>query len=382
MASDEFLNVSVNNLSVNSTQATQHMSASQGIAASLVVCIFIACIIGNTMMCVVIFRDRLPRRSPTYTLLGNIAIADLGMGLCCIPFTIITMFGGDWILGEAFCNVNGFMNAFWIPVTVFSTTSVSVHKYLTMHDPFNPARTWTRLKCFVLVTWVTSCICAVGPLLGWSNYAYKSGSTQCGLAPASSNVDLSYLIFLAVNVYIIPMGLNVFSFIKLFAAIRRHSGRIGQNAIITQATSSVEKRAAITFLMVFLSYVLSWTPFFAYGVLLLIGVKGNLSGKYLTASYVLGFSNTVHNPIIFAFRNKSFRNSFKEIFLSILSRHRRKFRTITNASNFSLQFFTKSSYDLSSTWYLDGEQNGFVDSEAGGERGLSAGCRHIETTSL
>ncbi len=334
------------------------MNSTYVIEASILITIFLCCIVGNIMMCLVIFRDKLTR-SRTYTLLGNLAIADLGLGICCIPFTVITMFTNGWQLGDALCNINGFMSAFWIPATVFSTTCISVHKYLAMHDPFNPSRTWRRVKIFVSLTWILSLTCAVGPLVGWARFAYQPGSTQCGLASSSSTTDLSYMVFLAIFVYSIPMILNIYSFIKVFAAVRKHSVRIGKTAI--HPSTGVKKRTAVTFLLVFVSYVISWTPFFAYGVLKLSGVKGNLSGQYLTVAYIIGFSNTVHNPIIFAFRNRNFRNSFKEIFQAILLRNRRKFRTITNTSNFSFHIFKRNSTDMSSTWYLSREDISGID---------------------
>eukprot|EP00794_Sanderia_malayensis_P015699 gene15699-17282_t len=341
------------------------VGATQIIEAVILIVIFICCIIGNSMMCLVIFRDKLTR-SRTYTLLGNLAIADLGLGICCIPFTTITLIttgGREWILGDALCKVNGFVIAFWIPAVIFSTTCINVHKYLTMHNPFNASRTWKCVKVFVSLTWALSMLCAIGPLAGWSRYAYQPGSTQCGPASSSSKIDLSYMLFLAIFVYVIPLILNVYSFIKVFRAVRKHTMRLTHTAIHT-ASTGVKRRTAVTFLMVFVSYVVSWTPFFAYGVLKFSGLDDKaLSTQYLTVAYIIGFSNTIHNPIIFAFRNRNFRTSFKEIFQAILLRNRRKFRTITNASNFSFQIFKRHSVDISSTWYLSRAADGTVAAE-------------------
>ena len=300
-------------------------------------------------------------RSRTYTLLGNLAIADLGLGLFCMPFTIITLMSGDWVLGSFLCNMNGFMNAFWIPATVFSTTCIGMHKYYSMHDPFNPKRTWRRIRLFMIITWTLSLLCAIGPLLGWNGYAYLQGSTQCGLAIPSSKLDYIYMIFLAVIVYSIPMLINIVSFVMVFKTVRKHNQRLRLTAVLSSTRTSAQKRTAVTFLMVFISYVISWTPFFVYGLLTGTRIEEDAVGQYLTVAYIMGFSNTIHNPIIFAFRNENFRESFKEIVMACCGRYRRKFRTITNttlSSNFSFQLFARRESEFGSTWYLESEACG------------------------
>ena len=330
------------------------------IEATLLVVIFLGCIIGNGMMCVVVFKHR-EARSRTYTLLGNLAIADLGLGLFCMPFTIITLISGDWVLGPLLCYMNGFMNAFWIPATVFSTTCIGMHKYYSIHDPFNPKRTWRRIRLFMIVTWTLSLLCAIGPLLGWNGYTYFQGSTQCGLAIPSTKLDYIYMIFLAVVVYSIPMLINIVSFVMVFKTVRKHTRRLRLTAVLSSTRTSAQKRTAVTFLVVFISYVISWTPFFVYGLLTGARIEEGVAGQYLTAAYIMGFSNTVHNPIIFAFRNENFRESFKEIILACCGRYRRKFRTITNttlSSNFSFQLFARRESEFGSTWYLESEACG------------------------
>ena len=317
-------------------------------------------------MCLVIYKNR-GSKSRTYTLLGNLAIADLGLGLFCMPFTIMTLIAKRWVLGSILCSINGFMNAFWIPATVFSTTSITIHKYHSMHDPFNPSRAWRRVRIFIAVTWLLSLVCGVGPLVGWHKFGYNTLSSQCGLERAKSTLGYSYMVFLAVTVYIIPILLNVFSFVRLFRTIQKHVARLGQNAILSQSRTAAQKRTVVTFLLIFLSYLVSWTPFLIYGLLTVAGGKEDLAGQYLTAAYILGFSNTVHNPIIFAFRNQIFRDSFKEIVLSICGRYWRKFRTLTNTTrplNSSFRMSHPTDSGLGSVWYVD--PSGIVrDSDVG-----------------
>ena len=324
----------------------------------LLLAIFACCLIGNSMMCLVVYKHR-GRRSRTYTLLGNLAIADLGLGLFCMPFTIATLISKRWVLGPLLCNANGFMNAFWIPATVFSTTSITIHKYHSLHEPFNPNRAWNRVRVFISLTWLLSFVCGIGPLLGWHKFSYDPMSSQCGLSRAETTLDYSYLVFLAITVYSIPTIINGVSFILLFRTIQRHVARLGQNAIVSQSRTSAQKRTACTFLMIFLSYFICWTPFFIYGLLTLASGKDGLAGQYLTAAYILGFSNSVHNPIIFAFRNKNFRDRFKEIAMALCGRCKGRFRTLTTntiASNFTSGIFQRSNSGLGSAWYVNSSE--------------------------
>jgi len=131
---------------------------------------------------------------------------------------------------------------------------------------------------------------------------------------------------------------------------------LGQNAIISQSRTTAQKRTACTFLMIFLSYFISWTPFFIYGLLTLASGKDGLAGQYLTAAYILGFSNSVHNPIIFAFRNKNFRDRFKEIAMAICGRCKGRFRTLTANPNLPFGIFQRSDSGLGSAWYVNSSE--------------------------
>lgn len=225
-----------------------------------------------------------------------------------------------------------------------------------MYDPFNPKRIWNRVRIFVATTWILSLVCAGGPLIGWHKFALNVESTQCGLATTESTLHYSYMVFLAIAVYSIPMFLNVLSFILLFKVVHKHVTRLGQSAIFNQSSITSQKRTVVTFLLILVSYVISWTPFFMYGLLKIAEAKLDLAGQYLTVAYILGFSSTVYNPIIFAFRNENFRESVKEIILSVCGRDKRKFETVTNTtltSSFSFQIFRRNESEFGSAWYID-----------------------------
>ena len=325
------------------------------VEAILLIVIMLAGIIGNIMMCMVTFRRRPFERSRTYTFLGNLAIAELGVSVFSIPFSIITSWKGKWVLGPQLCEINGFINAFLLAATVYSMTVISIHKYFTIVHPLKGHLTRKRVTFLITLSWVISFLCALWPLVGWSKFTYKPNTLQCGLAIPTTKEDYSYYFFLAVVVYTIPTAVNVYAYTRIFKAIHQHRRRTRKFAIVEEVAVQAQKRLIITLCIVFISYVISWTPFGVYAAIQMSGTewRDEISTNYLTAAYIFGFANCAHNPIIFAFRNGTFRQGFKNIITKLVTCCRKnKLKLSRELSAFSLA----SPYlneRRSSNWYIE-----------------------------
>ena len=71
----------------------------------LFIIIFIISVVGNVLVCLVIYKTPSMRTTRNY-LLVNLAVADLTVALVCIPFDVVLkVYGSPWPLGDAMCKI-------------------------------------------------------------------------------------------------------------------------------------------------------------------------------------------------------------------------------------------------------------------------------------
>ncbi|KAK3609713.1 hypothetical protein CHS0354_011403 [Potamilus streckersoni] len=90
--------------------------------------IFLVGIVGNS---VVIFAMRGGRsaRSVTFAFVVSLAMADLLFILVCVPHEILRITVNDWIGGQSFCKVSGFVELLTEAASILNLTGVSFESY-------------------------------------------------------------------------------------------------------------------------------------------------------------------------------------------------------------------------------------------------------------
>ena len=142
--------------------------------ASLLCVIMLLALFGNLTLIVTIYgRKKLRTRANLFIL--NLACADLGVALFCIPFSIITCFSREWILGNSLCQLNGFLNILFECSSLFTLTAISIEKYFSIVRPMDRVIT-TRLAWMMMaMTWIAPLILASIPLTGLQGFKFKAG---------------------------------------------------------------------------------------------------------------------------------------------------------------------------------------------------------------
>lgn len=143
------------------------------LSISLVLIQFFA-ILGNTMLFLVVYRK--PHlRTRTNMFILNLACADLGVAILCMPFSVVTCVRQSWVFGDALCQFNGFINITFGMCSLLTLTAISVEKYFTIVKPLNRVMTKRRALLMLAVTWFEPLLIASLPLTGFTRYEYKEG---------------------------------------------------------------------------------------------------------------------------------------------------------------------------------------------------------------
>jgi len=105
----------------------------------------------------------------------NLAAADLGVAITCMPFSIITCLKHKWIFGEVLCHLNGFFNIVFGMGSLLTLTAISVEKYCAIVKPLYKIITRRRAIIMLLITWFEPVLFASLPLTGFTRFVYKEG---------------------------------------------------------------------------------------------------------------------------------------------------------------------------------------------------------------
>ena len=62
---------------------------------------------GNFLTCYPVYRDQTLRTLPNMFVVA-LGVSDIIMSTCCMPFSVATLFHGQWLFGESFCLFHGF----------------------------------------------------------------------------------------------------------------------------------------------------------------------------------------------------------------------------------------------------------------------------------
>ncbi|XP_041463014.1 high-affinity lysophosphatidic acid receptor-like [Lytechinus variegatus] len=296
----------------------------------LMVLMIMIAVLGNCIVCLIVYQKP-AMRSAINLLLANLAFADIMVAVTCMPFALIALVLGEWILGDIMCKITAFLYFLFITEATFILATISVDRYfIIVHrkDKLNPH----RAKLLILLSWFCSFVVAFPPIIGWGKYAFPRGPgpPQCWVEMDLSS-DKVYYIMLMLAVFFIPFTAMLFSYFFILNTVRRNSLRIQnhpESLSISQATKlglaglhrpsrvnvdmSFKTRAFTTILLLFIVFVVCWAPYAISG---LVYHFSSWTGGNVMHTIVLWLTylNSAFNPIIYCWRIKKFREACREL---------------------------------------------------------------------
>ena len=235
------------------------------------------------------------------TLLLNLAVSDVGVGLLVQPFYISLLV--KWSQQSNICSS---YLAFNIMVGLFSTASflgvvaVSVDRFLAihLHLRYQDIVTHKRVVAVVISTWLLSTFLSLMVLWVPSNIRSLFISIGTGIC----------------------LLVTTLVYIRIYLAVRRHKNQIQALQVQNPNFGSLIKSAVSTF-WVYLVFLVCYFPIFiCLGVLAIYGPNITLS-RLLVFSCTLEFFNSSLNPVIYCWKMKHIRHAVINI-LRNMSWHR------------------------------------------------------------
>ncbi|XP_072531149.1 adenosine receptor A2b [Salminus brasiliensis] len=307
-------------------------------------------IAGNVLVCWAVAINSTLKNATNYFLV-SLAVADILVGCLAIPFAITISIG----LCSDFYGCL-FLACFVLVLTqssIFSLLAVAIDRYLAVKIPlrYKELVTGKRAREIITILWILSFIIGLIPFAGWNNKdnacimarnacvlfqnsnfsdgedldTYQSFFQSCHLPCQFENVvDMRYMVYFNfLGCVLLPLLIMLVIYVKIFTVARKQLRQIELRSTVGNGEShhhhgllQREIRAAKSLSIIVGLFALCWLPVHILNCLTLFTQLAK-ADYVMYVAIILSHANSAVNPIIYAYRIREFRHTFRKI----LARH-------------------------------------------------------------
>ncbi|XP_074789480.1 gastrin/cholecystokinin type B receptor [Athene noctua] len=147
--------------------------------------IFALSVGGNAVVVAVLALNR-RLRTVTNAFLLSLALSDLLLALCCMPFTLLPNLMGTFVFGEAVCKLMAYLMGVSVSVSTFSLVAIAIERHSAICHPLQ-SRAWqtrSHARRVVAGTWLLSALL----MLPYAVYSTTRPAAPPGAAPPPPGV--------------------------------------------------------------------------------------------------------------------------------------------------------------------------------------------------
>ncbi|KAM8961132.1 adenosine receptor A2a [Pelodytes ibericus] len=279
-------------------------------------------ILGNVLVCWAV-RINSNLQNATNYFVVSLAAADIAVGLLAIPFAIS--------ISTGFCATFYsclFIACFVLVLTqssIFSLLAIAADRYIAIRIPlrYNSLVTNQRANVIIAVCWVLSFIIGLTPMLGWHTPIGQAVDQSNCTPPLleclfESVVTMDYMVYY--NFFacvLVPLLLMLGIYLRIFMAARRQLKQMKLKVTCgerSRTTLQREVHAAKSLAIIVGLFVFCWLPLHIINCFTLFCETCERPPPWLMYfAILLSHVNSVVNPLIYAYRIREFRHTFRKI---------------------------------------------------------------------
>ena len=277
----------------------------------------IMAISGNISVCCAVYRNQRLRSLANMFVIA-LAVSDLLISVCGMPFSIASLVQGRWIFGTTVCRLQGFAILTFAISSLLTMGVIAVSRYFSVVKPARYIVLFRRQRIlmYTAAVWCMALFGSVPPLIFQTGgYTFQPGKAMC-MYPFQSNI--AYTVFIECVFVAAPFTLITFCYAKVFYTVSRSNRVFTQENNPEQLRANVEEaKVTKTLALVMASFSLCWLPICITDYIDAARGEPTLPRQmYLTYGFLAYLSSSI-NPFIYGATNRRFRREYKIILKKI-----------------------------------------------------------------
>uniref|UniRef100_A0A667YCH0 Trace amine associated receptor 1 n=1 Tax=Myripristis murdjan TaxID=586833 RepID=A0A667YCH0_9TELE len=249
--------------------------------------------------------------TPTNYLILSLAMSDLLLGALVLPFIIALSVDSCSYLGDLICNMERSLDVSLSTSSILNLSFISIDRYFAVCHPlrYESKINVRAAVMMILVCWGVSALVGIGMVVVGLNEGKCEG--RC----FAFNIPVSSITGCVLSFYL-PVVIILITYLKIFLVAQKQARSIqNSNCQSIKSGSSVSKRegkATKTLAIVMGAFLICWAPFFTALTLNPL-INYSIPITVMEILTLLGWSNSVLNPFVYAFFYRWFRVAFRMI---------------------------------------------------------------------
>ena len=283
---------------------------------------------GNILVCVAVRKTRKLRSFRNYyygLFLMSLSIADMAVGLFCMPFTLLYYETGKYPFGffgsTAVCKLIPALNLLCQGASIFSLTSLTLQRFMGIVYPMKARLTLGRVKLLLGLVWLCAFMSALPQIIVMDvNQAVEGedNTFSCkefwGDPPYDIILREGYTLYLFVAEYLLPLVIMGVAYGKMAMVLNRRDEGLEGRKSNTSRTKTNHKKFIRLLIVLIVSFALCYLP--NHVLFFWLDYGSGESNPYFSIlmkySHFCIWLNSCLNPYLYGALDDYFRQSYKK----------------------------------------------------------------------
>ncbi|KAJ7372676.1 hypothetical protein OS493_017949 [Desmophyllum pertusum] len=267
--------------------------------------ICLAALIGNVSLYIIVYKNK-DLRTITNLYILNLAAADIMVSVLSIPVTVVTIITERWVFGDTACTALGFFTILSFIASVMSLGMIALNRYFYIVKWNTYTKTFSKRKALLYAAAV------------WANLKRRMAVSRNNLTPPPHHHELT-----TENETRGNRNPDTEPDRNMAEGQRPHMNTPGGSELESKSKSRAfqvtheETKITNTFLFVLALFVVCWAPF-AVTMFFDVYYPRPLPRAVDIASLLLGYLNSMCNPVLYGLRNSAFKQGFLDLYSRFL----------------------------------------------------------------
>ncbi|XP_069488820.1 adenosine receptor A3-like [Ambystoma mexicanum] len=265
-------------------------------------------------------------QNTTFYFIVSLSVADVAVGFLVTPLAIVVSLQVQ--IHFYACLFMCCLLIIFTHVSIMSLLAIAIDRYLRIKIPtrYRFVVTQRRIWLAVGVCWLVSSLMGLLPMFGWNQQrrlALEGRDSHYVACAFTSVVSMDFMVYFSSFGWIlIPLILMFILYTEIFYRIRQLLNQNVSNSKDNSKYYNKEKKTAQSLALVLLLFSLCWLPLCIMNCMLFFCRRCQIAEAVAYLAILLSHSNSVMNPIVYAFKIETFKVTYVHIVKTYILRDR------------------------------------------------------------